>query len=53
VAEHFRRSCDTLWRPADDLSLRTKIHEIAEVIAAAFRADHKLLIAGNGGSAAA
>jgi D-sedoheptulose 7-phosphate isomerase len=52
VAEHFRRSCETLSRAADDSQLRATIHEIAEVIAAAFRGGHKLLIAGNGGSAA-
>jgi len=52
VAEHFRRSCETLSRAADDLNLRTNINEIAEAIAAAFRGGHKLLIAGNGGSAA-
>jgi D-sedoheptulose 7-phosphate isomerase len=52
VAEHFRRSCETLSRAADDPNLRAKIHEIAEAITAAFRSRHKLLIAGNGGSAA-
>jgi D-sedoheptulose 7-phosphate isomerase len=52
VAEHFRRSCETLSRAADDADLRARIHEIAEAITAAFRAGHKLLIAGNGGSAA-
>jgi D-sedoheptulose 7-phosphate isomerase len=52
VAEHFRRSCETLSRAADDPNLRARIHEIAEVITAAFRSGHKLLIAGNGGSAA-
>ena len=52
VAEHFRHSCETLSRAADDLNLRTKIYEIAEAIIAAFRDGHKLLIAGNGGSAA-
>ena len=52
VAEHFRRSCETLSRAADDPNLRAKIHEIAEAITAAFRGGHKLLIAGNGGSAA-
>jgi len=52
VAEHFRRSCETLSRAADDLNLRANIKEIAEAIAAAFRGGHKLLIAGNGGSAA-
>jgi D-sedoheptulose 7-phosphate isomerase len=52
VAEHFRRSCETLSRAADDPDLRASIHEIAAAITAAFRAGHKLLIAGNGGSAA-
>jgi D-sedoheptulose 7-phosphate isomerase len=52
VAEHFRRSCETLSRAADDPNLRARIHEIAEAITAAFRGGHKLLIAGNGGSAA-
>jgi D-sedoheptulose 7-phosphate isomerase len=52
VAEHFRRSCETLSRVAEDPDLRAKIHAIAEAITAAFRAGHKLLIAGNGGSAA-
>ena len=43
VAEHFRRSCETLSRAADDRDMRAKIHEIAEAITAAFRAGHKLL----------
>jgi D-sedoheptulose 7-phosphate isomerase len=52
VAEHFRRSCETLSRAADDADLRAAIHTIADVITDAFRAGRKLLIAGNGGSAA-
>jgi len=52
VAEHFRRSCDTLSRAADDPEFRAAIHAIAETIAAACWGGHKLLIAGNGGSAA-
>src|SRR6201982_3808926 len=52
VAGHFRRSCETLSRAADDVNLRAKIHEIADAITAAFRGGRKLLIAGNGGSAA-
>ena len=52
VAEHFRRSCETLARAADDADLRATIHAIAVSITAAFRAGHKVLIAGNGGSAA-
>jgi D-sedoheptulose 7-phosphate isomerase len=52
VAEHFRRSCETLARAADDAKLRTLIYAIADRITQAFRDGHKLLIAGNGGSAA-
>lgn len=52
VAEHFRRSCDTLLRAADDAGLRAAIHAISDTITAAFRAGRKVLIAGNGGSAA-
>ncbi len=52
VAEHFRRSCETLSRAAEDVKLRAAIHAIADTITAAFRAGRKLLIAGNGGSAA-
>jgi len=52
VAEHFRRSCETLSRAAEDAGLRAAIHAIADVITKAFRAGNKLLIAGNGGSAA-
>jgi D-sedoheptulose 7-phosphate isomerase len=52
VAEHFRRSCETLSRAAEDADMRAAIHAIAAVVAEAFRAGHKLLIAGNGGSAA-
>jgi len=52
VAEHFRRSCETLSRAADDMTLRATIHAIAEAMTEAFRAGRKLLIAGNGGSAA-
>jgi D-sedoheptulose 7-phosphate isomerase len=52
VVEHFRRSCDTLSRAADDPKLLAAIRAIADVITAAFCAGQKLLIAGNGGSAA-
>ena len=52
VAEHFRRSSETLARASEDAALRTVIHAIADTITASFRAGHKLLIAGNGGSAA-
>ena len=52
IAEHFRRSCETLSRAAEDPQLRSVICSIAGAITAAFRAGRKLLIAGNGGSAA-
>jgi D-sedoheptulose 7-phosphate isomerase len=52
VAEHFRRSCEALSRAAEDTQLRGVIHEIADAITDAFHAGRKLLIAGNGGSAA-
>jgi len=52
VAEHFRKSCETLSRAVDDAGLRAAVHAIAEAITGAFRAGQKLLIAGNGGSAA-
>jgi D-sedoheptulose 7-phosphate isomerase len=52
VVEHFRRSCETLSHAAEDVQLRAAIHAIAAVITEAFRAGGKLLIAGNGGSAA-
>ncbi len=46
------RTCETLSRAAKDKKFRTTIHSIANTIAGAFRVGHKLLIAGNGGSAA-
>ncbi len=52
VAAHFRQSRMTLDRAADDKQLRAAIHAIADVITRAFRDGGKLLIAGNGGSAA-
>ena len=52
VAEHFRRSCEVLMWAADDAKFRTTIHAIAETITQGFQEGHKLLIAGNGGSAA-
>ena len=52
VVAHFRRSCETLDRAADDLELRTAIYAIADTITKSFRNGGKLLLAGNGGSAA-
>jgi D-sedoheptulose 7-phosphate isomerase len=52
VAAHFRRSLESLERAARDARLRAAIYEIADAITQAFRKGGKLLIAGNGGSAA-
>ena len=52
VAAHFRRSCETLDRAADDMRLRTAIYAIADAITRVFRNGGKLMLAGNGGSAA-
>jgi D-sedoheptulose 7-phosphate isomerase len=52
IAGHFRRSCETLSRAADDANLHDVMHIISKTIVAALRTGNKLLIAGNGGSAA-
>ena len=52
VVAHFRRSCETLDRAADDMELRGAIHAIADAMTKCFRSGGKLLLAGNGGSAA-
>ena len=52
VAAHFRRSCEAIERAAGDAGLRAAIDAIAQAITRAFRGNGKLLIAGNGGSAA-
>jgi len=49
---YFRRSCEALERAAGDASLRSSVKAIAEAIAGSLRAGGKLLLAGNGGSAA-
>jgi D-sedoheptulose 7-phosphate isomerase len=51
VEVHFRRSCETLERAAQDAGLRAAIYAIAAAITRCFRNGGKLLIAGNGGSA--
>jgi D-sedoheptulose 7-phosphate isomerase len=51
VVAHFRSSCETLDRAANDHAMRTAIVTIASVITNAFRKGGKLLLAGNGGSA--
>ena len=52
VANHFRASCETLDRAAADTELGAVILAIADTITRALRQSGKLLIAGNGGSAA-
>jgi len=52
VATHFRRSLAVLEQVAADSVLRATILSIADCITASFRNGGKLLIAGNGGSAA-
>ena len=52
VLAHFRQSREALDQAAADSSLLSTICGISETIAASFRAGGKLLIAGNGGSAA-
>jgi D-sedoheptulose 7-phosphate isomerase len=52
VARHFQRSARVLQSAADDHVLLGTIEEIAAAVEQALRAGRKLLLAGNGGSAA-
>ena len=52
VATHFQRSLAVMERAAGDPALRSTILAIADCLTASFRNGGKLLIAGNGGSAA-
>jgi len=52
VSNHFRISCEALDRASRDEELTRSILAIAGAIADAFRTGGKVLIAGNGGSAA-
>jgi D-sedoheptulose 7-phosphate isomerase len=52
VATHFQRSLAVMQQAAGDPALRSTILAIADCITASFRNGGKLLIAGNGGSAA-
>jgi len=52
VSAHFRRSSAALERAATSAELRTIIVTIADRISGALRAGNKLMLAGNGGSAA-
>jgi D-sedoheptulose 7-phosphate isomerase len=52
IAAHLAHSREALERAAQDAALLATARKIAEVISNALRGGHKLLIAGNGGSAA-
>ncbi|MDC7787695.1 D-sedoheptulose 7-phosphate isomerase [Rhodoplanes sp. TEM] len=52
IAAHFERSREAMERAATDAALLDAIAEIAAAITRSFRSGGKLLIAGNGGSAA-
>jgi D-sedoheptulose 7-phosphate isomerase len=52
IATHFERSLTALMRATQDAALLATVRAIAAAIIAALRAGNKLLIIGNGGSAA-
>lgn len=52
AALHFRRSALALERAANDAALLAQVRDVATLIEGALRSGNKLLIAGNGGSAA-
>jgi D-sedoheptulose 7-phosphate isomerase len=52
IAAHFQRSLTAMTAAADDRALLSATHAIAGAITDALRNGRKLLIAGNGGSAA-
>jgi D-sedoheptulose 7-phosphate isomerase len=52
VARYFHSSCEVLSRAAQDVQLRRSLAAMADRIARAFRTGGKVLLAGNGGSAA-
>jgi D-sedoheptulose 7-phosphate isomerase len=52
IAAHLKLSRDALERAAQDTGLCDTARKIAEAITSALAAGHKLLLAGNGGSAA-
>jgi D-sedoheptulose 7-phosphate isomerase len=52
IAAHLKLSREALERTAEDAGLLETAREIADVITSALRAGNKLLIVGNGGSAA-
>jgi D-sedoheptulose 7-phosphate isomerase len=52
IAAHLKLSRDAIERASEDANLLDAARKIADVIAGALRAGNKLLVAGNGGSAA-
>jgi D-sedoheptulose 7-phosphate isomerase len=52
ITAHLKLSRDALERAAQDAGLLDTARKIADVIASALRSSNKLLLAGNGGSAA-
>src|SRR6201993_5077517 len=52
LAEHLRRSCETIERAAADRALLEAMMAIADVMIDALKSGGKIMIAGNGGSAA-
>ena len=52
IATHIERSLAALQRTAQDAALLATAREIAAAVIAALRSANKLLIIGNGGSAA-
>lgn len=52
IAAHLQRSLQAMTRAANDGALLAVTHRIADATIAALRSGRKLLIAGNGGSAA-
>jgi D-sedoheptulose 7-phosphate isomerase len=52
IAEHFRRSCETLDQTASDGAMMQAMIRATEAMATALHTGNKILVAGNGGSAA-
>ena len=52
VVDYFRKSCSTLMRATEDRDLIASTTAIVDTVTRAFRSGGKVLIAGNGGSAA-
>ena len=49
---HFRKSRETLDAAIEDVTMRQAMMDIADIMINSFRTGNKLLVAGNGGSAA-